>query len=253
MTKLTNIVVGAVLGAAASIPAAASADVPKTVVLVHGAFADGSSWSKVIPLLEAKGLRVVAVQNPLSSLADDVAATRRAIELAPGKVILVGHSWGGVVITQAGIEDKVKALVYVAAFALPAGASVNSSSAGAPPLPWLKELVPDSAGYVRLSEKAVAHYFAQDLEPAEIAIVAATQGPTFAGAFDDKLTEVAYTSRPSWYVLSTADGMIPPLAQEAMATAIKANITKIDASHVVMLSHPDEVAQVIIDAADSVK
>jgi len=254
MINLSPLLVGAALSimAIAAAPAAA-AQPPKTVVLVHGAFADGSSWSRVIPLLEAKGLRVVAVQNPLSSLAADADATKRAIDMAPGPVILVGHSWGGVVITQAGVNDKVKALVYVAAFALPKGMSVNSASAGAPPLPWLKELQPDSAGYVRLSDDAVGKFFAQDLSPEEIAVVAATQGPTFGGAFDDKLSEAAYETKPSWFVVAKRDGMIPPPVEEAMAAAIKAKVTEIDGSHVVMLSQPQAVADVIIAAADSVK
>jgi len=252
MINLSPLLVGAALSIMATAPAAA-AQPPKTVVLVHGAFADGSSWSRVIPLLEAKGLRVVAVQNPLSSLAADADATKRAIDMAPGPVILVGHSWGGVVITQAGVDDKVKALVYVAAFALPKGMSVNSASAGAPPLPWLKELQPDSAGYVRLSDDAVGKFFAQDLSPEEIAVVAATQGPTFGGAFDDKLSEAAYETKPSWFVVAKRDGMIPPPVEEAMAAAIKAKVTEIDGSHVVMLSQPQAVADVIIAAADSVK
>jgi len=245
MSTLSPFLIAA-LGAIAGLTAApaVAAQTQKTVVLVHGAFADGSSWSKVIPLLEAKGLKVVAVQNPLSSLAADVDATRRVIDMQPGPVILVGHSWGGVVITQAGVDDKVKALVYVAAFALPKGQSVNSASAGGPPLPWLAELQPDSGGYVRLSDAAVAKYFAQDLSKKEIAVVAATQGPTFGGAFDDKLTEAAYETKPSWYVVARHDGMIPPPVEEAMAAAIKAKITEIDGSHVVMLSWPEAVAKV---------
>jgi len=254
MSTLSPFLIAA-LGAIAGLTAApaVAAQTQKTVVLVHGAFADGSSWSKVIPLLEAKGLKVVAVQNPLSSLAADVDATRRVIDMQPGPVILVGHSWGGVVITQAGVDDKVKALVYVAAFALPKGQSVNSSSAGRPPLPWLAELQPDSGGYVRLSDAAVAKYFAQDLSKKEIAVVAATQGPTFGGAFDDKLTEAAYETKPSWYVVARHDGMIPPPVEEAMAAAIKTKITEIDSSHVVMLSRPEAVAKVILDAAAAVK
>lgn len=240
--------------AAVAIPPAIAADAPqKTVVLVHGAFADGSSWSKVIPLLEARGLRVVAVQNPLSSLAADADAAKRIIDMAPGPVILVGHSWGGQVISQAGVNDKVKALVYVAAFALPKGQSINSASTGSPPAPWLAELQPDAAGYVRLSDKAIATYFAQDLPAAEIAVVAATQGPTFGGAFDDKLTEAAYLTRPSWYIVATKDGMIPPPVEEAMAAGIKAKVTEIDGSHVVMLSQPEAVAKVILEAADSIQ
>ena len=233
--------------------AAAASPPPKTVVLVHGAFADGSSWNKVIPLLEAKGLNVVAVQNPLSSLDADVDATKRAIDMAPGSVILVGHSWAGVVITQAGVNDKVKALVYVAAFALPNGQSVNSASAGSPPLPWLSSVIPDAKGFLRLSDEAVGKYFAQDLSKKEIALLAATQGPTFGGLFDEKLTAAAYESKPSWYVVAKHDGMIPTQAEQAMASAIKATVTEVDGSHVVMLSKPQEVADVILAAAATVK
>jgi pimeloyl-ACP methyl ester carboxylesterase len=228
---------------------AASSSPPKTVVLVHGAFADGSSWRKVIPLLEAKGLRVVAVQNPLSSLASDVDAAKRVIDAQPGPVILVGHSWAGVVISQAGVNDKVKALVYVAAFAPPKGVSINDLGKGQPPAPWLAELQPDSAGYLRLSDSAVAKYFAQDLSAEDIRITAATQGPAFSGIFDEKITEAAYETKPSWYVVAKHDGMIAPDAQRAMASAIKAKTTEVDASHVVMLSRPEDVAAVILDAA----
>jgi len=132
----------------------------KTVILVHGAFADGSSWDKVIPLLEAKGLHVVAVQNPLTSLADDVAATQRAIDAQKGPVILVGHSWGGTVITEAGASDKVAALVYVAAFAPDVGESSNDLGKAAPPPPGFSSVYPDPAGYLYLTSEGVAHDFA---------------------------------------------------------------------------------------------
>lgn len=244
---------GAALAAVATLseaPAQATTPAaPTTVVLVHGAFADGSSWSKVIPILEAKGLRVVAVQNPLSSLKDDVRAAERVIEAAPGKVVLVGHSWAGVVISQAGLDAKVKALVYVAAFAPPKGVSINDLGKGQPPAPWLAELERDGAGYLRLSDKAVAEYFAQDLSARDIQIVAATQGPAFSGLFDEKITKAAYEVKPSWYVVADQDGMIAPEAQRAMAGAIKAKTTELAASHVVMLSKPDAVAAVILDAA----
>lgn len=230
-----------------------AAEPTKTVALVHGAFADGSSWSRVIPLLQAEGLRVVAVQNPLTSLADDVAATKRAIETAPGPVILVGHSWGGMVITEAGAEDKVKALVYVAAFALPKGQSVNGAFAGSPPAPWIAELRSDSAGYMRLSDEAVGKFFAQDVSKEESAVIAATQVPTFGGIFDERLSHTAYEGKPSWFVVPKADGAIPPQMQEAMATAIDARITELDGSHFIMWSKPREVADVIIEAADSVR
>lgn len=257
MSISRNLLLGAgalITAAVTHAPAdAASSSPPKTVVLVHGAFADGSSWRKVVPLLEAKGLRVVAVQNPLSSLAADVDAAKRVIDAQPGPVILVGHSWAGVVISQAGVDDKVKALVYVAAFAPPKGVSINDLGKGQPPAPWLAELQPDSAGYLRLSDNAVAKYFAQDLSAEDIRVTAATQGPAFSGIFDEKITEAAYETRPSWYVVAKQDGMIAPIAQEAMAKAIKATTTEVEASHVVMLSQPDAVANVILAAAASVE
>src|SRR5438128_8689432 len=151
-----------------------------TVVLVHGAFADGSSWSKVIPLLESRGLHVVAIQNPLSSLADDAAAAKRAIDQQIGPVILVGHSWGGAVITQAGSDPKVKALVYVAAFAPDEGQSINSMTKPFPPAPWTAKLNVDSGGFLTLPEEAMISDFAQDLPRAGAKVVAATQGPVAA-------------------------------------------------------------------------
>ena len=224
----------------------------KTVVLVHGAFADGSSWSKVIPLLEAKGLKVVAVQNPLSSLAEDAAAARRAIDAQPGPVILVGHSWGGAVITEAGTDDKVKALVYVAAFAPDEGQSINIMTKPFPPAPWTAALKVDSGGFLTLPEANILSDFAQDLPPAEAKIVAATQGPWAARCLDDVITTAAWKTKPSWYVLSGQDHMIDPRFQAAMAANIKAHVVKVDASHVVMLSHPQDVANTIIAAAESV-
>lgn len=253
--SLTHLLaLGTVTLMAVTLSAASAADAPKkTVVLVHGAFADGSSWAKVIPLLEAKGLNVVAVQNPLSSLAADVDATRRVIDAQAGPVILVGHSWGGVVISQAGIDDKVKALIYVAAFAPPKGMSVNDLGTGQPPPPWAATLQPDSGGYLRLSAEGVAKYFAQDLPAGEIAVIAATQGPTFVKVFDEKLTVAAYETKPSWYVVAKNDRMIPPAAEAAMAKAIGAKVTELPTSHVAMLSKPREVADVILAAVASVK
>jgi pimeloyl-ACP methyl ester carboxylesterase len=232
---------------------AAAAGPPKTVVLVHGAFVDGSSWSRVIPYLQAAGLRVIAVQNPLTSLADDVAATKRAMESAPGPVILVGHSWGGMVISEAGTDDKVKALVYVAAFALPKGQSVNGASAGSPPAPWTATLHPDSGGYLTVSEEGLGKYFAQDASKDEIAVIAATQQPTFGHIFEDRLTQAAYETKPSWFVIPKGDNAITAPVERAMAAGIKANVTELDGSHVIMFTKPREVADVIIAAANSVK
>jgi len=223
----------------------------KTVVLVHGAFADGSSWDKVIPLLEAKGLHVVAVQNPLSSLKDDVSATERVIEQQKGPVILVGHSWAGMVITEAGADPKVKALVYVAAFAPSTGQSINDILKGQPAPPWAGGLRKDSAGYLTLSEDAIAQHFASDLPARQARLIAATQGPWFSGCLDEKVTTAAWQGKPSWDVVSEKDHMIPPALQDAMAKRIGARIVTADAGHVVMQSHPEQVAAAILTAAEA--
>src|SRR3954463_14566297 len=182
----------------------------KTVILVHGAFADGSSWDKVIPLLEAKRLHVVAVQNPLTSLADDVAATQRAIDAQKGPVVLVGHSWGGTVITEAGQDDKVAALVYVAAFAPDVGQSSNDLGKGYPKTPGAQRIVADAQGWLSLPPPALAEDFAQDVPAAQAAVMAVTQGPVRATAFDDRVSVAAWRSRPSWYVVSANDRIIAP-------------------------------------------
>ncbi len=255
MLTISPLLVGAALSlvTAMAVTPAFAADTQKTVVLVHGAFADASSWSKLVPLLKAKGLNVVTVDNPLTSLADDVAATKAAIDGAPGPVILVGHSWGGVVISAAGVNDKVKALVYVAAFALPPGVSVNALSKSGPPAPWLATLVPDDKGYVKLSPEGVAKYFAQDLTGDDLAAVTAAQLPTNGALFDETFADPAYAHAPAWYIVAKQDNMIPPQGEAAMAAGIKAKVTEIDASHVVMISQPDAVAAVVLEAADSVK
>ncbi len=221
----------------------------KTIVLVHGAFADGSSWSKVIPLLEARGYHVVAVQEPLSSLADDVAATRRAIDLQTGPVLLVGHSWGGAVITEAGNDDKVVGLVYLSAFAPDGGESVDDLGKGVPPLPWVSRLVVDTGGFAWLPPDVVATYMAPDLPAVESAVVASVQVPIQTRAFGDKVTTAAWRSKRSWYIRTEEDQMIDPHAQQVMAQRAGAKITNVKASHVSMLSHPDEVAAAILDAA----
>jgi pimeloyl-ACP methyl ester carboxylesterase len=222
-----------------------------TVILVHGAFADGSSWNKVTARLQQKAVTVVSVQNPLSSLADDVTATRRAIAAAKGPVVLVGHSWGGAVITEAGVDPKVKALVYVAAFAPDAGMSVNDLGKGAPPPAWLATAQISSDGFITLPAKSIAENFSQDLPAMQSKVLAATQGPTAAHAFDEKLSHAAWHDRPTWYVVAKQDHMIAPAAERAMAAMMHAHVTEIDSSHVPMLSHPEQVAAVIEDAITS--
>ena len=230
--------------------AAAQDDLKGTnIVLVHGAFADGSSWNRVIPLLEAHGAHVVAVQNPLSSLADDVAATKRVIDQQKGPVVLVGHSWGGVVISQAGNDDKVKSLVYVAAFAPDANQSIADITQGMKAPAWANELQKDAAGFLTLSDKAVRDDFALDLPAGQQRIVAATQGPWFSGCANDKVTQAAWHEKPSYFVIPGRDKMIDPHLQQKMATEINAKVTHVDASHVAMLSQPQAVANAILAAA----
>src|SRR5271155_739344 len=170
----------------------------KNIVLVHGAWADGSCWSKVIALLEAKGFHVVAVQNPLTSLADDVAATKRIIALQDGPVILVGHSYAGVVITEAGKDQRVVGLVYVAAFAPGDGESINSVSKPYPPAPLGGELRPDAQGFLTATPKGIAEDMAQDLPGSEQRILTAAQGQTAAAVFGTTVTAAAWRSKPSW-------------------------------------------------------
>ena len=220
-----------------------------SIVLVHGAFADGSSWDRVVPLLQAKGYSVVALHQALSSLGDDVAATRRAIAAQPGDVVLVGHSYGGAVITEAGNDPKVKSLVYVAAFGPDAGESINDQGRGRPAPSWASALRVDSGGYAWLPASTVAHDFAQDLPEAETRLLAAKQGPIAVHSFDEKIKVAAWRTRPVFYVRTTEDHMIDPDEQAAMAKRLKATLTSVPASHVVMLSHPEDVAAVILKAA----
>ena len=240
-----------VLTAAAVLPAQAAAPAADavTVVLVHGAFADGSSWNKVIPLLQAQGYKVVAVQNPLTSLADDVVATQRVIDAQTGKVVLVGHSWGGSVITQAGTSDKVKALVYVAAFAPSEGEAAGALGKEYATPPGIATLKADAAGFLWLPAESVAANFAQDLPKAETALIAATQGPIQAKAFGEPVTVAAWKTKPSYYIVSARDRMIAPQLEQSFAQKIGAATTTLQTSHVAMLSQPKAVADVIIAAA----
>jgi pimeloyl-ACP methyl ester carboxylesterase len=227
---------------------------PKTVVLVHGAWANSSSWSRVIPLLQAAGLNVVAVSNPLATLEGDVANTKRVIDDQTNPVILVGHSYGGAVITEAGNNDKVKALVYVAAFAPQPGQSVNAALAPFGTPEWLGKLHADAGGYVSWPEDAMAQYFAAGLPEDEIKVYAATQSPTFGGVYDQPIGETAaYTGRPAWSVVSDEDQIIPAPLQMQSADTMKSTVVHVPAGHLVMLIAPEAVAKAIIAAATAVK
>jgi pimeloyl-ACP methyl ester carboxylesterase len=224
-----------------------------TVVLVHGAWADGSSWSKVIPLLEAKGLHVVAVQLPLTAIADDVATAERAIALQNGPVLLVGHSYGGVVITEAGNDPKVVGMVYVAAFAPDVGESVFGISALYPPAPVGAEIRHDAYGFLRLTPTGIWEDFAPDLSHLEKAILTATQGPTNVACFSTNVTVAAWNTKPTWFVVASEDRVISPELEEAEAEKMNATTITLHSSHVVMLSHPREVAELIEEAATGSK
>ncbi|WER47493.1 alpha/beta hydrolase [Cupriavidus sp. WKF15] len=248
-----GIAIGAILALAAfgshSAPALPPGTAKTTVVLVHGAFADGSGWGKVIPLLQSSGLNVVAVQNPLTSLADDVAATRRVLDAQEGPVVLVGHSWGGVVISEAGMHERVRSLVYVAAFAPSEGQSVVDLTKGYPTPPGSRFLVSDSGGFLKLSAEGMAKHFAQDLPAAQTSLMTVTQAPIRASSFEERPKEAAWRTRPTWYVLTQNDHMIDPGLQRAMARSISAHVVSVPSSHVPQLSRPAQVAEAIISAA----
>ena len=242
-----SIATALITGAAAQ---ASSTQAVKNVVLVHGAWADGSSWDKVIPLLEAKGLRVVAVQLSLTSLQNDVATVKRALALQDGPTVLVGHSYAGAVISIAGNDDKVAGLVFVAAFAPDKGESVFSISQPYPPAPIATELRPDSHGFLSVTPKGIKEDFGQDVSEHEKELLVATQGPTNVSCFSTNLpVAAAWKTKPDWFVVASEDRVIPPDLERDEAAAMNATTITLDSSHVAMLSHPKAVADVIEEAA----
>lgn len=220
----------------------------RNVVLVHGAFADGSGWRGVYDRLTAKGYRVSIVQNPLTSLADDVAATRRILARQDGPTILVGHSYGGTVITEAGNDPKVAGLVYVAALAPDTGESTGDQFAEIPAPPgFVIEPQADGFGFVNLAKFKSG--FAADISDADAAFMRDSQVPIAMSAFGDKVTKAAWRVKPSWFVVATEDGAIDPKLLRKTATRIGAESVEVKGSHVVFLSRPDAVADLIAKAA----
>jgi pimeloyl-ACP methyl ester carboxylesterase len=221
-----------------------------SIVLVHGAFADASGWQKIILGLEKSGYAVTAVQIPLKSLADDIATTKRALEAQSGNVVLVGHSYGGAVITGAAAGvGTVKALVYVSAFGPDEGEALGPLIESKPPSLLPTAIVPDSAGFLSIDRSKFREVFAKDVTDNEATVMAATQKPISAAIFGEPVPAAAWKTIPSWYIISAQDNAINPDLERFMAQRMKAKVTELQASHVAFISMPAEVLQVIEAAA----
>ena len=245
----------AATGAIAMTPtsqAASPAQAPngtKNVVLVHGGFVDGSGWNKVYKILKNDGYNVTIVQNPTNSLADDVAVTKRAIAQQDGPVVLVGHSYGGVVVSEAGTDPKVDSVVYIAAFAPDKGESVQTLIANPPPGASVPPILPPQDGYLFLDRAKFAAAFAGDVSPEEATFMADSQVPWGVEALAGAVTDPAWKSKPSWYLVATEDHMIPPPAQQMMAKRAGSTVVEVPGSHAIYVSQPEAVAKVIEQAA----
>jgi pimeloyl-ACP methyl ester carboxylesterase len=225
-------------------------DKPFSIVLVHGGFVDGSGWQQVHNILSQQGYEVIVAQNPTLSLPDDVAVTRRAIASARNPVILVGHSYGGVVITEAGNDPKVAALAYIAAFAPDAGESVETLIANPPPGASVPPILPPQEGFLFLDKTKFAASFAADVEPALAQFMADSQVPWGVEALAGKVSVPAWKSKPAFYLVAADDHMIPPPAQRFMAERIGATVAETPASHSVYVSKAAETAALIVRAAE---
>jgi pimeloyl-ACP methyl ester carboxylesterase len=222
-----------------------------TVVLVHGGFVDGSGWEDVYRILKKDGYRVSIVQNPTTSLADDVAATKRVIAEQRGPVILVGHSYGGAVITEAGNDPSVTGLVYITAFAPDRGESVASLIKDPPPGAPVPPILPPQDGFLALDKAKFAASFAADVTPEKAEFMANSQVPWGVAALSGAVSEPAWKAKPSWYLVATDDRMIPPPAQRAMSKRAGSDVVEVKGSHAVYVSQPKAVADLIKKAANS--
>jgi pimeloyl-ACP methyl ester carboxylesterase len=223
-----------------------------SVVLVHGAFVDGSGWKDIYTILQKNGYHASVVQNPTITLADDVAATRRIIDAQDSPVILVGHSYGGVVITEVGSHSKVAALVYVAAFAPDAGESVAAFIKDPPPDAPAPPILPPQEGYLLLEKSQFHAAFAADVDADTAAFMADSQVPWGLGAFGGAISEPAWKTKPSWYLVATEDRTIPPQAQRFMSARAGSKVIEVPGSHAIYVSQPDAVAAVIEMAANEI-
>ena len=221
----------------------------QNIVLVHGGFVDGSGWQPVYKILTGEGFNVRVVQNPTLSLADDVAFTKRAIASADGPVILVGHSYGGAVVTEAGNDAKVKGLVYITAFAPDRGESVSSLIANPAPGAPVPPILPPQDGFLFLDRSKFAASFAADVEPTLAAFMADSQVPWGVEALAGAISNPAWRSKPSWYLVASDDKMIPPPAQRSMAKRAESKVVETTGSHSVYVSKPRDVAALIARAA----
>jgi pimeloyl-ACP methyl ester carboxylesterase len=222
----------------------------KNIVLVHGGFVDGSGWERVYAILKKKGYNVSIVQNPTTSLADDVAATNRTIAAQDGPVVLVGHSYGGVVITEAGNSPKVAKLVYITAFAPDSGESVASLIKNPAPGAPVPPILPPQDGFLFLDPSKFAASFAADVNPELAAFMADSQVPWGVPALEGAVSQPAWKSKPSWYLIATDDKMIPPDAQRAMSKRAGSRTVEVKGSHAVYVSQPEAVADLIAKAAE---
>jgi pimeloyl-ACP methyl ester carboxylesterase len=225
----------------------------KNVVLVHGGFVDGAGWESVYKILKNGGYHVSIVQNPTISLQDDAAATQRILATQDGPVILVGHSYGGAVITEAGTHSKVAALVYITAFAPDKGESVATLIKDPPPGAPVPPILPPQDGYLFLDKAKFHASFAADVDPETAAFMADSQVPWGLGALSGAISEPAWRTKPSWYLVVTEDQMIPAVAQRAMAKRANSTIVEVKGSHAIYVSQPGAVAALIEQAAKSVK
>ena len=226
---------------------------PPSILLIHGGFVDGSGWEGVFKHLRKDGYNVTIVQNPTTSLNDDVAATCRAIAASTGPVILVGHSYGGVVITEAGNDPRVVGLVYIAAFAPDNGESVSKLIANPAPDAPVPPILPPQDGFLALDKAKFAASFAADVEPSLAEFMAASQVPWGVDALNGAVTEAAWKTKPSWYLVATDDKMIPPDAQRFMSKRAGAKVTETKGSHALYVSRPEPVAAIIEQAAKALK
>ncbi|MFJ6656381.1 alpha/beta fold hydrolase [Streptomyces sp. NPDC091377] len=224
----------------------------RNIVLVHGGFVDGSGWQGVYDHLSADGFTVAVVQNPTLSLAGDVAATRQVLDSLDGPAVLVGHSYGGVVVTEAGAHPNVAALAYIAAFAPDRGESVSSLIADPPPGAPVPPILPPQDGFLFLDRERFAASFAADVPAKLSAFMADSQVPWGVAALEGAVSEPAWRTKPSWYLVATDDRMIPPAAQRAMSERARATVSETPGSHAVYVSRPAVVAAVIAQAAQGV-